>query len=157
MYFVMVVGLMVVAPLLSIGIELLVAPGSGLIPLAGRWFVFWAVGMRLFTAGLRQVLKPEFTARTIFDIEDPAAFAVVTELGVSNIAIGVLGLASIYLAGWVMPAALYGVIFYGVAAARHLANRHRNRMESIATWSDLWVAVVLAAFLVGSLIVGAAS
>jgi hypothetical protein len=33
--------------------------------LLGRWFVFWAVGVRLLTAGIRQIAQPRFTAETI--------------------------------------------------------------------------------------------
>ena len=36
--------------------------GGGLMPLVGKWFVFWAVGARLFIAGIRQVIQPAFTA-----------------------------------------------------------------------------------------------
>jgi hypothetical protein len=32
--------------------------GFGEMPFIGTWFVFWPVGVRLFVAGLRQVLQP---------------------------------------------------------------------------------------------------
>ena len=51
MYYVLVAGLMVVLPVVSIVIEWLSVPGADLIPLIGKWFVFWAVGVRLFAAG----------------------------------------------------------------------------------------------------------
>ena len=41
--------------------------------LVGKWFVFWAVGVRLFIAGVRQA-QPQFTAKSIFEIKDRAAF-----------------------------------------------------------------------------------
>jgi hypothetical protein len=38
--------------------------------------VLWAVGVRLFTAGARQMLQPQFTA-DMFAIKDSAAHAIV--------------------------------------------------------------------------------
>jgi hypothetical protein len=40
------------------------------ISIIGKWFLFWAVGMRLFVAGCRQIINPAFTAREIFHIKD---------------------------------------------------------------------------------------
>jgi hypothetical protein len=152
MYAVMVWGLMVVLPIVSIGAEWLQTPGADIVVLIGKWFVFWAVGVRLLTAGLKQMLQPAFTAKGIFHIEDPKAFTLVIELGISNLAIGVLGVLSLYFAGWTLPAAVYGIIFYGIAAFRHLRTPNRTATETLATWSDLWAAVVLAVFVVGTVV-----
>ena len=68
-YLIVVVLLMLVFPLTSIAIVhvvFMVPISWGLI---GKWFVFWVVGVRLFTAGIRQVLKPAFTAQEIFHIK----------------------------------------------------------------------------------------
>lgn len=152
MYYAIVAAFMVILPIASILIETIASPGSELILLIGKWFVFWAVGIRLLTAGIRQLLQPEFTARTIFEIEDSSALKIVSELGISNFAIGILGVASIYYLSLVMPAALYGLIFFGLAGIRHLANKRRNTIENVATVSDLWVAAVLAIYLGASVI-----
>jgi len=63
MYFVFVVALMLVCPLTSIGIQILLG-GSGVLTAAvvAKWFVFWMVGVRLFLAGLRQIVQPRYTA-----------------------------------------------------------------------------------------------
>ena len=37
--------------------------------LIGKWFLFWAAGVRLMLAAFRQLFQPEFTARQIFKIE----------------------------------------------------------------------------------------
>jgi hypothetical protein len=152
MYYLMVAGFMVILPVVSILWEMLASSGQGLIFLIGKWFVFWAVGGRLFTAGIKQMLQPEFTAKTIFEIEDPGAMKVVAELGVSNVAIGAISLLSLYFQQWIMPAAVYGVFFYGLAGVRHLGNRGRNRIETVATASDLWIALVLAVYILGTLL-----
>jgi hypothetical protein len=61
-YLAIVVLLMLVLPLASLLIE---TREPGLV-LVGKWWNFWAIGVRLFTAGLRQVAKPAFTAEVIF-------------------------------------------------------------------------------------------
>lgn len=107
MYIYIVVLFMGFLPLASIAIEALAAHGgTDVLSLVGKWFVFWSVGIRLFTAGLRQAIQPEFTARKIFELGDDAPLFLVQELGFANIAIGLVGLVSIARVGWVMPAAL---------------------------------------------------
>lgn len=152
MYLATVIGMMVVLPIASILIEMTSAPGAGLVALIGKWFVFWVVGVRLLTAGISQLLRPEFTAGTIFQIKDPDATKIVSELGISNTAAGVIGVASLYLAGWTLPAAVYGLIFFALAGIRHIGNAGRNRTEDIATWTDIWAAVVLGVFVIATLL-----
>lgn len=44
-------------------------PGAApFMALIGKWFVFWAAGIRLVLAGVRQLVQPEFTAQPIFRI-----------------------------------------------------------------------------------------
>ena len=149
MYLLMIVLLMAVLPILSIVIEFVTAHGDPVL-LVGRWFVFWGVGVRLALAALRQIAKPDFTAKTIFELTDPAAQKVVQELGFANLAIGVVGIASVFNAGWVIPAAVAGALFYGLAGLKHVFNARRNRLENIATISDLGLAIVLIAYLVAA-------
>src|SRR5580692_5038905 len=96
MYFVFVVLLMFVLPVVSTAVEALwLHDDAGLMFLLGKWFVFWTVGVRLLLAGIRQVAQPRFTAESIFDIKDPAANAIVREIGFGNLAMGALGVASL--------------------------------------------------------------
>ena len=62
-----------------------------LMPLIGKWFVFWPVGVRLFAAGMRQVAQPRFTAEHIFQINDRAVFPIIREVGFGNLAMGSFG------------------------------------------------------------------
>jgi hypothetical protein len=81
LYVITVVLLMLVLPVVSI---LIAHFGFGSAigwMLIGRWFVFCALGMRLFTAGIRQVIKPELTAKEIFHFTGEESYAVVRELG----------------------------------------------------------------------------
>ena len=116
--------------------------------LVGKWFVFWAVGVRLFIAGVRQVAQPQFTAESIFEIKDRAAFGIVRELGFANLSTGTLGLASLAVPAWVVPAAIVGGLFYGLAAAGHAFRGKRNFKEQTALISDIFAFVILAVFVV---------
>lgn len=138
--------LMVAAPLAAMAIEA-AADGGSLVALAGKWFVFF-FGMRLLTAGLYQLAKPEFTARTIFRIDDPNALKIVTEIGFGNIALGALGTLTILNAAWIVPAAIAMALFYALAGGKHVMNPERTASENWAMWSDLWAAAVLAGWLV---------
>ncbi|HTC21744.1 MAG TPA: hypothetical protein VK859_12895, partial [bacterium] len=58
-YLLVVTLLLVVLPVWSIIMESCLRPGrSGLWDLTGKWFVFWAVGIRLLMAGFRQTFQP---------------------------------------------------------------------------------------------------
>jgi len=140
---------MLVLPVCSILAEVLIFRNSAnLLLLVGKWFVFWAVGARLFLAGFRQAIQPRFTAETILGIKGDAPLHVVQELGFANISIGVIGLISIFSGVWVMPAATAGFLFYGFAGIRHVVQRNRNPLENTAMASDLFIFVVLAAYVI---------
>lgn len=145
--------LMFFAPLAAVGIESATA-GTGLVALIGKWFVFF-FGFRLLSGGLYQIVKPQFTAQTIFRINDPNALKIVTELGVGNVAMGALGVLAIFNSAWVVPAAIVLAIFYALAGGKHVLNAERTSSENWALWSDLWAAVVLVGWLaVGNLPIG---
>jgi hypothetical protein len=147
MYLVSVVLLLLVLPVASIATEALRAQGTAdVMLLVGKWFVFWAVGVRLIIAGVRQVVQPQFTAESIFAIKDRAALAIVREIGFGNLAMGVLGLASLARPGWLVPAAIVGGLYYGLAGFGHFAHGERNFKEQVALISDLLIFVLLAVF-----------
>ena len=152
MYIAIVVLTMLVLPVGSIAVEHGLHPQLALLDLTGRWFVFWGVGVRLGMAGLRQFFQPAFTAREIFHIESDEALPLVRELGVANLATGVVGLASIAAPSFVLPVAISAGIFYAVAGIRHVSEQARSLNETVAMVSDLFIAVVLAAFVVLTLL-----
>ena len=144
MYILMIIFLMFVFPIISILAELLFFKSSmGIMPLIGKWFVFWAMGVRLFTAGLRQSTRPRFTAETILGIKGTEQFIVVQELGFANLAMGILGMGSLLARSWVFPAALVGCLFIGLAGVRHLFSKKRNLLENGAMLSNLAVSFIL--------------
>jgi hypothetical protein len=64
----MVVATMFVLPIASIAAETLLLRHAFSAEIARRWFVFWAVGVRLLVAGLRQITQPRFTAEEILGV-----------------------------------------------------------------------------------------
>jgi hypothetical protein len=149
MYFASVVLLLFAFPVASIAVEALwLHGGTDLTFLIGKWFVFWAVGVRLFLAGVRQVIQPQFTAESIFDIKDPAAHAIVREIGFGNLAMGALGLASLAQTAWLVPASIVGGLCYGLAGAGHVFRGSKNFNEQTALVTDLLMFVVLGVFVV---------
>ena len=147
MYILVVGALMFVLPLVSIVMEVSTSGGGALgVAVVGKWFVFWAVGVRLLLAGFRQMLQPRYTAETILGIKDAGSFVVVRELGFANTAIGAVGVGSLLYGGWILPAALAGAIFYGLAGINHTTHTERNRLENVAMVSDLFIAALLLAF-----------
>jgi hypothetical protein len=152
MYFATVILLLLVLPVVSIVVEAMLGlHGSVTLFLVGKWFVFWAAGVRLFIAGLRQVTQPGFTAQEIFGLKDRGAFAIVRELGFANISMGLLSIGSFFHTAWVVPGAVIGGLYYGLAAAGHMFRGHRNAKENIALYSDIWIFLVLAWFVAKSL------
>lgn len=148
MYLTVIVLLMGIFPIASVLIEAFALhSGASLWLLIGKWFVFWGVGIRLLLAGVRQMANPAFTADRIFGIKDKAAEVIVRELGFGNFAIGTLGALSLLNREWVVPAAIAGGLFYGLAGALHLRKGDRNANENIAMISDLFIFVVLALYL----------
>jgi hypothetical protein len=148
MYPAIIVLLMLVLPAASVLVDYVHTPTPDtLMPLVGKWFVFWAVGVRLGLAGIRQFFQPRFTAEKIFGMKGDEALPLVRELGIANFALGVVGVASLAEPSFVLPAAIAAAIFYGVAGFQHLAQKERNGNENIAMASDLFAFVVLAAFI----------
>jgi len=138
---------MLAAPLGAIAIEHSVLHSAApLMSLVGKWFIFWAVGVRLALAGLRQYFDPRFTAEQIFEIHNDDALPLVRELGVANLAAGTVGILSLLRPDFVLPSAIAAAIFYGVAGFRHAQQPTRNAKETFAMATDLFACAVLAAY-----------
>jgi hypothetical protein len=147
MYYAIVACLMFIFPVASIAIDASAqaSPHSvaSIVPVIAKWSVFWMVGVRLLIAGLRQIVQPAFTAKTILGIQGDDALLLVRELGFGNTAFGVLGIATLLVPGWTLAGALAGGLFYGLAGINHAVQPHRNALENTAMASDLFAAVAL--------------
>lgn len=153
MYLAAVVLLLFVIPAVCVVVEAFVLGSpAALMDLAGKWVTFWACGVRLFLAGVMLVARRQFTSESIFGIKDDAALGIVREVGFGNLAMGTLGLASLALPQWVVPAAIVGGLYYGLAGIGHMMRGSRNAKEQVALVSDLLIFVLLAVFVLGRVI-----
>jgi hypothetical protein len=153
MYFVFVTLLLLILPVISITAEAALSRHAlGIELLTGKWFVFWAVGVRLFIAGARQVIQPGFTAEEIFGLRDRGVFPIVRELGFANLSMGLLGICSLARAGWIVPAAIVGGLYYGLAGMGHVFQKEKNAKEYMAMFSDGFISLILLACVLHSLL-----
>jgi hypothetical protein len=144
MYASMVVALMLVVPIGCTIFEVFRSNhGVFAFSILLEWFVFWAVGVRLLVAGLRQIFQPRYTAEVVLGIKGEDCKRVIRELGFGNTAIGCIGAGSLLYPGWVLPAAIAGSVFYGLAGVNHFMQKARGMNENVAMVSDVLVAVVL--------------
>jgi hypothetical protein len=142
-YYVIVALFMVLLPIGSVIAEHLSNQASIDAALICKWFTFWSVGCRLILAGTRQVVQPKYTANVILGLQGNESLFMVRELGFANLAIGSIGVASLFQPSWRVAAALAGTIFYGLAGLGHVAQKHRNSLANVAMISDLFVSAVL--------------
>lgn len=148
MYFLVIALFMLILPLACVAAEYAwLHTSADLVALTGKWFAFWGVGMRLGLAGFRQAFNPAFTARDIFEIEDERVHPIVRELGFANLSLALLGVLAL-IPGWAAPAALAGGLFFALAGWKHVVARERNLTRTVAMLSDLFIAAVLAGYLV---------
>jgi hypothetical protein len=144
MYFATVILFLLVCPAVSVGIEAMRSHQAATsVALVARWWVFWAVGIRLFVAGVRQVIQPRFTAEEIFGVREVGAQPMVREIGFANLSMGLLATCSVFHRDWVVPAAIVGGLYYGLAGLGHVGRASRNAKEQMAMISDAFAAVVL--------------
>jgi hypothetical protein len=113
-----------------------------------KWFIFSAVGLRLFLAGVRQTLKPEFTAREIFHIEGSESFPIVRELGFANLCFGLVGIVSLFKPEWRVVSAFASGIYYALAGSLHLTKKPAGKNEKVALWTDIFIFILLLAHFV---------
>lgn len=151
MYVASVALFMFLLPILSVVTEVIANKNHvALIVLVGKWFIFWAIGIRLFTAGSRQIIKPGLTAEGIFGIKDKASWTIVRELGFANVGMGLAGILSLWLASWRPAVALVGGLFLLLDGISHVTNK-RNFEENVAMYSDLFIGLIMTVYLISLL------
>ena len=153
MYAVIVFLVMMVIPILSIIFEkVLFSSAVPILLLIGKWFVFWAVGVRLIIAGFKQVVSPEFTAKEVFGAMEKGAQAIVKELGFANFSLGLLGFCSLFIPEWRLPAAIAGGLFFGLAGLGHFVRKNINRKEMLSMLSDFWIFLICIGYCVYTIV-----
>ena len=113
-----------------------------------KWFIFSAVGLRLFVAGIQQSVNPAFTAKEIFHINNSESFPIVRELGFANICFGLVGMISILKPEWRLVSAFASGIYYGFAALQHIIKKPASANESFALWTDVIIFAMLLIYFV---------
>jgi len=116
--------------------------------LFAKWFIFSAVGLRLFVAGLQQTIKPAFTAKEIFHMEHAESYPVVRELGFANICFRLVGIISFFKSEWRTVSAFASGIYYAIAGLQHLIKKPAGANEKFALWTDVIIFFVLLAYLI---------
>jgi hypothetical protein len=141
-YFVLVIAQTVVLPIICGVVELVVVVGDPVLVL-GKWWAFWGVGTRLLVAGLAQVSGKGPTS-AILGADTPSIQEkqLTKELGVANVGMGIAGLLAL-VPGWVVPAGAAGGVFLLIAGLLHVPKKNKNAQETLATWTDLLVGVVI--------------
>jgi hypothetical protein len=147
MYYIIVIATTLALPIGAALIEsFALNSATGLILLLGKWYAFFAVGVRLFLAGLRQTFTPGFTLKEIFEIDAPEANHIVQELGFANLSMGALGLLALLDPMLTLAGAVTGGLYYGFAGLKHIATGKRNAMRTTAMVTDILVFAVLALY-----------
>jgi fructose-specific phosphotransferase system IIC component len=116
--------------------------------LIGKWFIFYAVGLRLLLAGIKQTTNPAFTAKQIFHIEGTESFPILRELGFANLCFGLVGLISLFMPQWRVVSAFASGLYYGFAAVGHLLQRSKGANEKFALVTDVIIFILLAVYFI---------
>ncbi|PJZ83833.1 DUF6790 family protein [Leptospira harrisiae] len=145
-YVIYISVVMVIAPLCCIVGEIYLRnEETKVLDLTWKWLIFWAIGIRLSSAGLSQVLNPSFTAG-ILQLSE-SAHIIVRELGFANLLMGGLAIASLVFPS-LRIAATMGGIYLGAAGILHIVRgiEHVNFKEATALLSDIWAFSIVLGF-----------
>ena len=107
--------------------------------LVGKWFIFSAVGLRLFAAGIKQTTNPAFTAKEIFHMNSAEALPVVRELGFANLCFGLTGIITLFMPQWRIVSAFASGLYYGIAGLQHLLKKSAGANEKFALVTDILI------------------
>ncbi len=108
-----------------------------------KWVVFWGIGMRLFTCGIKQIIQPSFTAMNIFEIEDKKVNVIVRELGFSNTVIGVCAIFSLNSSSFRAATCFIGIGYYLLSFLQHFLKKSKNHTEWFVTVTDFTIVLEL--------------
>lgn len=143
-YIIVVSVLTFILPLLCSVSEVLINENSFFtFDLIGKWFIFSAVGLRLFIAGIKQTTDPAFTAKEIFYINNPESFPIIRELGFANLCFGLIGIVSLFLPQWRIVSAFGSGLYYGIAGFQHFLKKRAGVNEKFALVTDIIIFILL--------------
>ena len=143
-------------PLVSAFIEFYLYASPGIIllhgpvlavALGGKWFIFYAVGVRLLLGGIRQIRNPAFTSREIFHIDSSDVLPIVRELGFANLCGGLVGVISLFIPSWRIVSAFGSGLYYGIAGIYHFIKKPAGINEQFAMVTDIIIFLLLAVYI----------
>ena len=111
--------------------------------LFGKWFIFFAAGIRLFIAGIKQITDPGFTLKQIFQINSSESFPIMRELGFANLCFGLIGILSLFLPAWRIVSAFGSGLYYGFAGLQHALEKPTGGNEKFALVTDIVIFIFL--------------
>jgi len=148
-YIIAVSVLTFVLPALCTIAEILLFKGlSFSFALSGKWFIFSAVGLRLFAAGIKQTTNPAFTAIEIFHISSTESLPIVRELGFANLCFGLTGIVSLFMPQWRIVSAFASGLYYGIAGLQHLLKKTAGANEKFALVTDIVIFIFLLVYFI---------
>lgn len=126
-------------PLISVMIEHVEIQTPADWRLLGKWFVFWAFGLRLFTSGIKQASNPSLPTKRY----DNQVFELTRSLGIVNICLGVGGILSLINETWRPVIAILGCLFFGLNSIRSLTGSLISGSQKLNALSDVLSFVIL--------------
>ena len=131
-------------PLTASMIELLLSHSiSTIVDTILKWVVFSSIGLRLGSAGFKQISQPQFTAKEIFNISDEGALPLVREIGFANISFSVIALGSLFIPSFRLPSAIAGGLYFGLSGLLHIQKPKASTEERFAMITDIYIFLVL--------------
>ena len=149
MYIASVLILTFAVPVIGVAAQMMITKDIPLsLELIGKWFIFSAVGLRLFVAGIKQTTNPAFTAKEIFHIDKAESLPIVRELGFANLCFGLVGIVSLFLPPWRIVSAFGSGLYYGIAGLQHLLKKPAGANETFALVTDILIFIFLLVYFV---------
>ena len=141
------ISLVFILPFLSIALEELTKESTTSWQLIGKWFIFWTLGIRLFTIGIRQASDPASEAVKIFNLKSKNAYTIIRRLGFANMSLGIMGILSLINNNWRQIGAISGISFFGFAVLNDISQKVKARNEIITMISDTLTSVIMLLYL----------
>jgi hypothetical protein len=142
------VSLIVICPVTSAVIEYRFDHSASWGSSLFKWFVFWAVGIRLFYKGIRLASSPQFTGFSLSRLRSRDSYAILLELGFANMALGTMGILSVINDQWRLIAAISAGVYYGLADMIYLVKRPMGQIELVKLLYNLIVFIGLFLYVV---------
>ena len=137
-----------VLPILSIIFNLIINYRKNIVEniyeIIGKWFIFWALGIRLVIAGLMQLFNPIYTNNLLqLNLND---FIIIQELGLANFSIGLLCIISFFKKLLQKYVCLYMFIFFIGASTLHIIRIKNINFDELITLVTNIILIVVALY-----------